>query len=81
MLEYTAVAVRGDPDSGASPVRPTPPELSILVSTRNELREGLNYLRSLCELRCRLGTVGSRPAAGAPAAEPLVPLLQEARSG
>jgi hypothetical protein len=49
--------------------------------SKGSLREGLNYVRSLCGLRCRLGTVGSRPAAGAPAAEPLVPLLQEARSG
>jgi dolichol-phosphate mannosyltransferase len=49
--------------------------------SKGSLGEGLNYLRSLYELRCRLGIVASRPSAGAPAAEPLVPLLQEARSG
>jgi glycosyltransferase involved in cell wall biosynthesis len=49
--------------------------------SKGSLREGLNYLRSLCELRCRPETAAARPSAGAPAAEPLVPLLQEASSG
>jgi glycosyltransferase involved in cell wall biosynthesis len=49
--------------------------------SKGSLREGLNYLRSLCELRCRLGTVTSRPAAGAPAAEPLAPLPQDSGAG
>jgi hypothetical protein len=48
---------------------------------KGSLREGLNYRRSLCELRCRPGTVAFRPAAAAPAAEPLVPVPQEAEPG
>ncbi len=49
--------------------------------SKGSLREGLSYLGSLCELRCSLGSVASWPAAGVPAAEPLVPLLQEAETG
>ena len=41
-------------------------------------REGLSYLRSLCELRCGFGRVAIRPSASAPTAEPLVPLSREA---
>ena len=49
--------------------------------SKGSLREGLNYLRSLCELRFRLGTVASGPAAAAPAAAPLVPLPQDSGAG
>jgi dolichol-phosphate mannosyltransferase len=49
--------------------------------SKGSLREGLNYLRSLSKLRCRPGTVAFRPAAAAPATEPLVPLPQEAEPG
>jgi dolichol-phosphate mannosyltransferase len=46
--------------------------------SKGTLREGLSYLGSLCELRCRFGRVATRPAASAPTAEPLVPLPREA---
>ena len=46
--------------------------------SKGSLREGLSYLRSLCELRFGLGSLPSRPMAGVPAVEPLVPLMQEA---
>jgi dolichol-phosphate mannosyltransferase len=45
-------------------------------ASKGSLREGLSYLRSLGELRLGLRSVPSRPAAGALAVEPLVPLLQ-----
>jgi glycosyltransferase involved in cell wall biosynthesis len=46
--------------------------------SKGSVREGLSYLRSLCELRFGLGRAAVRPLTGVPAVEPLVPLLQEA---
>jgi hypothetical protein len=53
------------------------------MPTRNKgsLREGLNYLRSLSELRFSLGTAASRPVAASPATAPLVPLPQDSGAG
>jgi putative flippase GtrA len=45
--------------------------------SNGSLREGLSYLRSLCELRFGLGRAPVWPMSGVPAVEPLVPLLQE----